>query len=247
MIRDLRHSVFPILPLRAHEDGLPRVYCDPGEQGSAFFITKGGLFLTAKHVVEKWSADSYVVMALHFGLKVRKACRVRELERHPDRDIAIGIAEEPGPGGWPHPFALGGSRVGNGSAVLFYGYAKTKVNADKDPTVPHTPDDALTLDFNPSVYRSRVVDYLDRAPLVNGPCYQVTCDPGGGVSGGPLIRKRTMSVHGIFSAGMPNEDGPATGFVTSLSPLLGSWQIPFLNHLTLREYADQNPQRLRIR
>src|SRR5688572_15381068 len=100
---DLRHAVFPILPLRPRDDGSDGIYCDPGEQGSAFFISRDGLFLTAKHVVEKWSADSYSVMAVHFGLKGVKHCRVRGLALHDTVDLAIGLAEEPGRGGWPYP------------------------------------------------------------------------------------------------------------------------------------------------
>jgi hypothetical protein len=58
-----------------------------------------------------------------------------------------------------------------------------------------------------------------------------------------LIRKRTGSVHGIFSSGM----GPETGFVSDLSPVLNSWRIPFLGDLTLREYGRDNPRDLLIR
>jgi hypothetical protein len=54
------------------------------QQGSVFFVTKDGVFMTAKHVVDTWSADSHSVIALHFGMKAKKHCRVVELERHPD-------------------------------------------------------------------------------------------------------------------------------------------------------------------
>ncbi len=66
---DLRHAVFPIVPFRYHDDNAERIYCDPGELGSAFFISKDGVFLTAKHVVDKWSVDSYAILAIHMKLK----------------------------------------------------------------------------------------------------------------------------------------------------------------------------------
>lgn len=246
---ELRHAVFAILPLRPQDEEAPRVYCDPAEQGSAFFISKDGLFLTARHVVNKWSADSYSVIAVHFGLKGQKACRVRELERHPDVDIAVGLAEEPGPSGWPHPFTLSGSRIGDGAAIVTFGYAKTRVSPQRGPDDPVNLDDKLTLDMLPRRYAGHVREYLPRAPLITGPCYHVSCDPGGGISGGPLIRKRTMSVHAIFTAGIPQheEGGEETGFATDVGTILDDWQIPFLDGLTLRDYASKHPRRLSIR
>src|SRR5688572_23766298 len=115
MLKRLRYVSFPILPLRADHARAPRVYCDPGEQGSVFFITKDGVFLTAKHVVNKWSVDSYTVIALDFRQGGKKHCAVLALERHPEMDVAIGRADQPGPYGWPCPVTLSGSRVRDGA------------------------------------------------------------------------------------------------------------------------------------
>jgi hypothetical protein len=248
MKTDLRHSTFPILPLRPDEGNPPRVFCDPAEQGSTFFISRDGLFLTATHVVDKWSVDSYAVIALDFRLKAKKDCRVLELERHPEMDIAIGRAEEPGQNGWPS-LTLSGSRIGNGSAVLFYGYANTEASPRRDPYGRINLDDVLTLNLDPRPHLGHVVEHLVRGPRSNGPCYHVNCDPGGGISGGPLIRKRTQCVHGIFNTAIPgsNESGPASGFALDLAAVLTAWRIHLLEERTLREYADKYPGRVSVR
>lgn len=213
------------------------------------FITKQGLFLTARHVVGKWSTDSHVVWALNFRMNGKKDCRVLELERHPDFDIAIGIAEEPGRDGWPDPFTLSSGRIGNRSAVWTYGFANTLATPHRDPNGPINLEDKLTIELDPKVYRGHVVEYLDRGPGLNCPCYHVSFDPGGGISGGPLVRKRTGAVHGIMNAGIPASEvgGAASGFASDLKILLDSWQIGFLGHTSLREYARKNPKELVIR
>lgn len=246
---DLKHSVFPIIPLRPQGDGTSRVYCDPYEQGSAFFISKDGLFITARHVVGKWSTESYVVMAVHFGLKGKKDCRVLELERHEDLDVAVGLAEKPGPNGWPYPFTIGTSVIGNGSAILTFGYANTRVSPHRDAEGPIDLDDTLQLDMSPRRHAGHVIEHLDRGPLIPGPCYHVSCDPGGGISGGPLIRKRTSCVHGLFVMGLPADgpDCPAAGFALDLRAIVDTWPIAFLGGLTLREYAKEHPGRLSVR
>ncbi len=242
----LKHTVFPILPYRP--DG-SRVYCDPEEQGSAFFITKRGFFLTAGHVVNKWSADSYAVVAVHHELKGYKACRVLEICRHAELDIAIGLAELPSSNGWPYPFALGSATLGANAAVYTYGYAKTQ--PERCPTGDSSGelDCSLTLHMHPRPYTGYVIEHLLRGPLIPAPCYHVSCDPGRGISGGPLIRKRTGSVHGVFVSGIPNheEGGTETGFAMDLGPILDEWRIPVLDSLTLREYANLNPTQLSVR
>ncbi len=240
--------MFPILPLRP-KDEEPGVYCDPHEQGSAFFISKGGLFITARHVIDKWSTESHTVIAVHFGLKAKKECRVLELEGHQELDIAVGLAERPGPNGWPYPFTLATSTIGQGSAILMFGYANTSVSPHRDPDGPFDPDATLHLDMHPRRYTGHVVEHLERGPLIPGPCYHISCDPGGGISGGPLIRKRTMHVHGVFVRGLTQDgpDCPQTGFALDLRTIVSSWPIAFLGGLSLREYADKNPGELSIR
>jgi len=245
---ELRHAVFPILPLRPEDEDTTRVYCAPNDQGSAFFVAKHGVFLTAKHVVKDWSADSYSVIAFHFGVKAHKACRVRQLERHPDVDIAVGLAEKPGSSGWPHPFTLGRSGLRDGDEILTYGYARTTVSPQRSPEGPFNLDDSLTLGMAPQPYSGRIVEHMPRGPLIDGPCYHVSCDPGGGISGGPLIHTRTMRVHGIFTAGIPSHEAGAeeTGFAIDLRAVLDEWPIPFLDGLTLRDYARKYPARMSV-
>jgi hypothetical protein len=131
---------------------------------------------------------------------------------------------------------------------MTFGYAKTKVSPVRTPEVPVNLDDKLTLDMLPRPYTGHVRDHLTKAPLISGACYHVSCDPGGGISGGPLIRKRTMIAHGVFTAGIPNDEegGEATGFATDLATVLDDWPIPFLDGLSLRAYAHKHPARLSI-
>ncbi len=139
--------------------------------------------------------------------------------------------------------------MGTGSAVLFFGYAGTVVTPRRDLTGEINPDDSLKLDFNPQPHRGHVVDHIPKAPLIGGPCYQVSVDPGGGISGSPLIRQRTGCVHGIFNAGIPATEGAgdATGFVTDVGAFVNSWKISLLEDLTLREYARKSPYRIVVR
>lgn len=245
---ELRHAVFPILPLRRQEGYETRVYCDPADQGTAFFISTGGLFLTAKHVVSRWSADSYTILALHLGLKAMKRCAVQRLERHPELDLAIGWAELPGPSGWPYPFRLGASRVGNKAAILTYGYANTRFSPRRLLDEPVDLDAKLMVELRPKVHKGKVVEYLAKGPMLDGPCYHVATDPGGGISGAPLIRKRTDCVHGLFSTGIPanGSDEQPAGFATCIAGILDTWRIPLLGDRTLHEYAATNPGEITI-
>jgi hypothetical protein len=239
----LPHAIFPILPIHSSdEEGTrlsepgPRVFCDPHEQGSAFFLSTSGLFLTARHVVEKHDRERYSVMAVQRQTRGFRYCRVTALALHPELDVAVGIAEEPGSSGWPYPFALATQRLGNGSAILEYGYAETQLEIKEAPSVDELP--GLGIGMFPKVYRGRVEERVESAPFIPGPCYRVSCDAGGGMSGGPLIRKRTMRVHGVVSRGARPIDGDPYGYAVDVVAFVDRWQIPFLDGRTLRDHVS---------
>ena len=126
-IAALRHAAFPIFATRYKDETRTQVWSEPGLQGTAFFLTTGGVFMTARHVVDSYPASAYSVVAYHFEDRARKLCEVTHLELHPSLDVAIGVAELPGPGGYPHTFALATGALRIDAAVVGFGYAKTKV------------------------------------------------------------------------------------------------------------------------
>lgn len=239
----LAHAVFPVMPIHHEDKRKKRVFADPFEQGTAFFLSTDGLFLTARHVVEKHEPTRHSVIAISRQMRARRFCRVTSLTLHPELDVAIGIAEEPGEDGWPYPFTLATSRVGLGSAVLTYGYAKTGVEERES----EEDDPGLGLNFSPRQHKFRVDDYLPKGPLANGPCYLLSRDPGGGVSGGPMIRQRTMLVHAVMSNGSTPLEGEPYMIAVDVRAFVDDWRIPFLGDDTLREHAQKNPRRLTIR
>lgn len=233
----LRHSVFPILALMPDDKRPGRRYCAPREQGSAFFLSRDGLFLTARHVVSEFSADSYAVMALNLEKRVNKYCRVTALERHPNFDVAVGLAEVPGEEGWPFPYVLGVRRLGIGASVLQYGYANTGVTTFEEDT----DERRVAFDYRPRQARMHVEDYLpDGAPLLRGPCYQLSGDLGSGASGSPVVRRRTRAVHAVFCSGSTIDSGevPSYGFALDVRSFVDDWRIPFLHNRTIREIRD---------
>ena len=231
----LRHTTFPLLALSRVEGAGKRVMCDPVEQGSAFFLSRDGLFLTAKHVVSAYDTSSYSVLAVNMRDRVRKFCRVTELARHPELDVAVGRAEWPNEDdGWPFPVTLATGRIGIGASVLVYGYPNTGITV-LDPD----GDKSLGLDFRPQMHAAKIDDYMpDGAPLIKAPCYVVSGDPGGGISGSPLIRKRTGHVHAVVCRGNTTEGAGIASYAVALDvrAFVDGWSISFLGGISLREH-----------
>ena len=75
-------------------------------QGSAFFLSRSGLFMTAKHVVSRYDSPAYSVVAVHRGQRAWSLCPVVQLALHPSIDVAVGIARLANGSDWPHPFLL---------------------------------------------------------------------------------------------------------------------------------------------
>src|SRR5450432_4453147 len=88
----LQRAVAPIVPWRTVAEGL--VSCDPVEQGTAFFITNSGVFLSARHVMvdkdQKDNAPHMSVLVVNHENSTFRVCPVLHVIQHPVLDVAIG-------------------------------------------------------------------------------------------------------------------------------------------------------------
>lgn len=98
----------------------------------------------------------------------------------------------------------------------------------------------LGLNLRPHLRTERVDDYMpDGAPYIKAPCYTLSGDPGGGISGSPVFRHRTGRVHGVVCRGNTSIDPSSKPYTIALSvrAFVDDWPIPFLDGRSLREHA----------
>jgi hypothetical protein len=120
--------VFPLPAMRRETD--TRIYSpDPRIQGSAIMLTKDGVFLTAKHVVEGYRPEQFslIAYALNSSRGFCQLCEVKDLSLHPVLDVAIGICGTLPDNGFPYVLGLGTSPLGLGSSVFGIGFPETGV------------------------------------------------------------------------------------------------------------------------
>lgn len=229
----LLHTAYPLLHLE-REPGTKRVTCDPDEQGTAFMLETDGLFLTAAHVVNRFQATAYTIVVPAWRGHALTLCRVVELERHPQLDLAVGKAEAP-PAGWPQAWRMRDDRLAVGAPVIMFGYARTPRSTYGDPNDP-----ALRLDFLLRPHLAKIDEHLpDGAPFLPAPCYVVSADPGGGISGSPLVDRGSGFVHGVICRGSTpiDPDAKPYSYAIETSAFINDWTISFLGGRTLRELS----------
>lgn len=206
-IRNANEAIFPIIK-QLHNDNWQLI-------GTGFFVTKHGLFLTAKHVLRD-VLDSYTnqqthpIAALLFlpnnKFQIR---RVLKGFLNVPGDIAAGIIANTNEFGK----LLGNSYYGLnhipptiGEKIHTYAY-------------PETTHEDNTIKFRGDYYEGEIEKCLpdgrDQTMLPNS-CYQTNMKILPGASGGPVFNN-SGSVVGINSTGFNDANPPYTSFISSVN------------------------------
>lgn len=249
-MRTFEYATFPILPMRPKPGTDSGVEGNPDHQGTATILTPDGLFITARHCINiafgdkdivgnrAYSMQDYALLIYYREKRAYALKPVVGLSAHPEYDVAIGVAEVPTPGesNYPRTLGLGTSSLGNGAAVLALGFPDTEWNRTADGT---PAGDQLRMTFGSRCSEGAIAEYRPAGfGLVKAPCYVHTADTPGGMSGGPLLRKRTNLVHGIISASAAGGYGVAI----DVRGFIDSWKVPTLQGMTLREWSRCHPE-----
>jgi hypothetical protein len=172
--------------------------------GTGFFAAKGGLFITARHVLstvyETDGGGPFALGIIQFtpdGGGVERP--VRRVVLSDESDTGIGVSAEmtsPARGKLDNPILRLSTRdPARGEAVFTYAYPDTVTVAR----------DALTeLHINPHFYEGQIEEHFPEgrdASLLTWPCFQTSIHLHGGSSGGPVFDS-TGAVFGINTASM---------------------------------------------
>jgi hypothetical protein len=223
--------IYPICPWDLTEEAL-RV--DTDVLGSAFFISDdGGVFITARHVVDSYLDQRNLLRVLHVDDPPTRvtALRVVALQAHPAFDVAIGQVQVPA-GVFLQRLILREGELASGEPIAIFGFAGTTVGTlepSEPGGFPH-----LRLDMNPQFYQGRIDAFHPHGfGLARDPVYLHTAETTGGISGGPLLRLADSGVYGITSTG-----SIAYGTAVDIRVIL-DWPVGFLGGRTLRQVAAE--------
>ncbi|WP_437574827.1 trypsin-like peptidase domain-containing protein [Sorangium sp. So ce887] len=218
---------FPIIHWHRLADG--RYSIDPGDQGSAFFISMGpvgGVFLTAKHVVETQSSDKPYYLLILDSIDEPKSfysARVQGVELHPDYDAAVGLVRLIKP---VKCLSVGRRQLQPGEPFVTFGYPNTQLvefyNDEQER--------CLGINYAPAQVNGFVADYQDNERRF-GPVYIHETRLACGISGGPLICATDGLVYALNSLGYP----PDCELALAIAPLL-DWRVKLLDGMTLGEF-----------
>ena len=210
---DPKEIVFPIL--KNEDNGNVKMI------GTGFFITKFGIFLTAKHVLEdvldKKGRPKAGITIIQFKENFTFYYRpVKAFVLHPDADVAVGICHN-------MSHRVTGEPLYNKIAplslylpltnehVYTFAYPGTKVKKTAITNVT----------FNAKFYAGRIEEYhpdgRDKI-LLPFPCYRTSIVLHGGSSGGPVFCQNGK-VFGINSTGFDGSDN--ISYVSRIHDTLG--------------------------
>lgn len=178
--------------------------------GTVFFISKMGMFITAKHVIEEYENSQDIplrVVALkepHY-----KLCKVLAIHKYPYFDIAVGMIDLRTDGWEPPSYRLSMRRLNPGHGVSAFGYSKTK---------QFIGNDTFHINLDPDFYEGTVTGYHDGGfGLARWPVYSHTMESLAGISGAPVICQRNSTVHGVACTGM---DPPPGGTFSDIAVVM---------------------------
>lgn len=189
--------------------------------GTGFFVSKYGVFLTAKHVldIEIEDSDGNLRKVLDFqqGNGLTAAILLNETVYpfaisdvlfHPTADIALGIARPPRidnkqiPGVGISLCTIDNKEAAPGTKILAFGFQRTILNK--------LDDDTIAVNFQPKYYDGYVKQYYSNGFLLpRWPVYHTSVPLPSGISGCPVINFQTKAVIGISCtslSGQPDED-----------------------------------------
>jgi hypothetical protein len=195
--QDLSHAVCAVVRQHADKKTIEFV-------GTGFFAAKGGLFITARHVLNTVCDDDprgpFVLGIIQFipgsGFVERPVSRAAVSNQS---DIGIGVSAEmtsPTRGRLDNPVLRLSTRdPAVGEAVFTYAY----------PDTVTVPSGGLTqLHINPHFYEGKIEEHFpDRrdASVLTWPCFQTSIHLHGGSSGGPVFDS-SGAVFGVNTASM---------------------------------------------
>lgn len=204
--------------------------------GTGFFVTRYGLFATAKHVLEElvdWNARTvlraYVLQDDAEQLFIRQ---ITGISLSNTADVAIGQADnrvgQPQPHGPPNLRApLAFSRPQVGETLVSFAYPENAVLDFRDASMPPT----LRGDFIEGVFRSQI-DSTSR-PFLPYPHYETSLEIRSGASGCPVfaVNRRVVGIacRGWDLRGSELEGNDLSSIlpVTQLLPIeLGCARVP---------------------
>lgn len=172
--------------------------------GTGFFISKYGLFVTAKHVVEEDQhyANGKGMEAWIIIDGQNFTCPIIDLDFHPTADIAIGCIAQPrdAQGNRVKGFAISlqkicAEKLNVGDKLFSYGYPRTKLAKDDET-------DTVTIDMKPYYYKGELLEYHPNGvSIARWPVYRHSVPIASGMSGGPLFHNGTSLVIGVNCTG----------------------------------------------
>ena len=179
--------------------------------GTGFFISKYGVFLTAKHVLEDtvYEIHGKKIPAIDFqngkGLQAVPlvngtgyGCLIRDVVLHPTADIAVGLAQPPVqadgtryPGFAISVCALDSKQAEVGDKLHAFGYQRTALQENLE-------EDSVEINLNPRHYDGVVKAYHPNGfTSAKWPVYQISVPIPSGASGCPLTSLKTNGVIGV--------------------------------------------------
>lgn len=192
--------------------------------GTGFFINPYGGFVTAKHVAfENENSYEPTLYAIQTTKKQERHLRpIAYYRMHRNADIVVGY--------------LGKRRLSDGSNVepeiapAFQLNLKPLSEGDEVRTFAFPLSEAaeiesgtFELSFKGTWSAGKIIELMDRSPLVNNKCYHTNMKIEGGASGGPVLKNNV--VIGINSSGFDITDGDPISFVTPIDLIL-SLKVP---------------------
>lgn len=189
--------------------------------GTGFFISKYGVFLTAKHVLDTEIEDSdgklRNVLDFQQGKGLMAAILLKEtvypfaisnVVFHPTADIALGIARPPLvdnrqiPGVGISLCTIDSQEATPGTKILAFGFQRTMLKISED--------DTISVNFQPRYYDGHVKQHYPNGFLLpKWPVYHTSVPLPSGISGCPVINFQRKAVIGISCtslSGHPDED-----------------------------------------
>jgi len=197
--------------------------------GTGFFVSKVGLFFTAKHVLQERGGSNFDqgLFALNFSrIMEPMLSKLEQICWHNAYDAALGIVSEQDSVSevWDetNPYSkkvvsMTCKKVVPGEHVIAVGHPLTKiVNLASERKVTLSP--TISYGFGRATH-------IEGLGLVKGVCHELTMPVLGGTSGGPIFNSHS-EILGVVSSSLP-EDGvePPVTFATSIASFL-SLKIP---------------------